>query len=99
MEDGDETALADWRMWRELSVKKYENDYDRLNVHFDVYTGESQVSRQSQDAALTHLEQLGLIEDKEGAKLINLTKYKLERAVVRKKGASPPCEFVQRGPI
>ncbi|KAI0729834.1 arginyl-tRNA synthetase [Fomitopsis betulina] len=85
MEEGDETALADWRMWRELSVKKYEHDYDRLNVHFDAYTGESQVSKQSQDAALTQLEQMGIIEDHEGAKLVNLTKYKLERAVVRKK--------------
>lgn len=90
MEEGDETALADWRMWRELSVKKYEHDYDRLNVHFDAYTGESQVSKQSQDAALTQLEQMGIIEDHEGAKLVNLTKYKLERAVVRKKGASVP---------
>ncbi len=39
MEDGDEDALKVWRVWRELSVKKY----DRLNVHFNVYTGESKV--------------------------------------------------------
>ncbi|KAH9933048.1 arginyl-tRNA synthetase [Fomitopsis serialis] len=85
MEDGDETALADWRMWRELSVKKYEEDYARLNVHFDVYTGESQVGKESQNEALARLEQMGLIEDTDGAKLVNLEEYKLARAVVRKK--------------
>jgi arginyl-tRNA synthetase len=38
MEDGNEDALKVWRVWRELSVKKYPEEYDRLNVHFDVYT-------------------------------------------------------------
>jgi arginyl-tRNA synthetase len=43
MEDGDESALSNWRVWRELSVKKYEEEYARLNVSFDEYTGESKV--------------------------------------------------------
>jgi len=43
MEDGDEDALIVWRVWRELSVKKYAEQYDRLNLHFDVYTGKSKV--------------------------------------------------------
>ncbi len=29
MEDGDEDALKNWRVWRELSVKKYAEEYDR----------------------------------------------------------------------
>ncbi|KAF8196148.1 hypothetical protein BJ912DRAFT_956508 [Pholiota molesta] len=62
MEDGDEAALKNWRVWREMSVKKYEQEYERLNVHFDVYTGESK-----------------------GAKLVELEKWKLGKAVVRKK--------------
>lgn len=86
MEDGDESALKNWREWRELSVKKYETEYDRLNVHFDVYTGESQVGQKSIDDAITRLNEMGLIEDHEGAKLVNLEKYKLGKAVVRKKG-------------
>jgi len=85
MEDGDEEALANWRVWRELSVRKYEEEYARLNVHFDVYTGESQVGKASQDMALGRLEEMGLIDDHEGAKLVNLEKFKLEKAVVRKK--------------
>jgi hypothetical protein len=43
MEDGDEDALKVWRVWRKLSVKEYAEEYDRLSVHFNVYTGESKV--------------------------------------------------------
>ncbi|KAJ2915790.1 hypothetical protein MD484_g4636, partial [Candolleomyces efflorescens] len=85
MEDGDEEALANWRIWRELSIRKYTEEYDRLNVKFDVYTGESEVGKGAMDTALAKLEEMNLIEDSNGAKLINLTKHKLEKAVVRKK--------------
>ncbi|OBZ66651.1 Arginine--tRNA ligase, cytoplasmic [Grifola frondosa] len=85
MEDGDEEALRNWRVWRELSVRKYEEEYARLNVHFDVYTGESQVGKEWQDKALDRLNTMGLIDDHEGAKLVNLEKWKLGKAVVRKK--------------
>jgi len=86
MEDFEPEALENWKVWRELSVKKYEQEYDRLNVHFDVYTGESAVKQESIDKALEKLEEMGLIEDSDGAKLINLEKWKLGKAVVRKRG-------------
>ncbi|EIN08244.1 arginyl-tRNA synthetase [Punctularia strigosozonata HHB-11173 SS5] len=85
MEDGDEEALKNWRVWRAMSIKKYAEEYDRLNVAFDVYTGESEVSKGSQDKALARLEEMGLISDVDGAKLIDLEKWKLAKAVVRKK--------------
>jgi arginyl-tRNA synthetase len=43
---GDEKTLALWRRFRELSIKKYEEVYARLNIQFDVYAGESLVSEQ-----------------------------------------------------
>ena len=89
MEDGDESALANWRVWRELSIKKYEGEYARLNVHFDVYTGESEVKPEYQALAFRKLEEKGLIADVDGAKLVDLEKYKLGKAVVRKRGWSP----------
>ncbi|KAI0063831.1 arginyl-tRNA synthetase [Artomyces pyxidatus] len=85
MEDGDEAALKNWRVWRELSVKKYAEEYERLNVHFDVYTGESKVGKKWQDVALERLNEMGLISDVEGAKLVDLEKWKLGKAVLRKK--------------
>lgn len=37
--------------------------------------------------SLTRLEEMGLITDNEGAKVVDLEQYKLGKAVVRKKGA------------
>ncbi|KAF6751323.1 arginyl-tRNA synthetase [Ephemerocybe angulata] len=85
MEDGDEAALANWRVWRDLSIKKYVQEYERLNVQFDVYTGESEVSKTSMDDALERLEKIDLVEESNGAKLLNLEQWKLGKAVVRKK--------------
>lgn len=84
MEDGDESALVNWRVWRELSVKKYIEEYDRLNVSFDRYTGESEVGKEWQDKALEQLDRLGLITDANGAKLVDLEKWKMGKAVLRK---------------
>jgi arginyl-tRNA synthetase len=47
MEDGDEAALATWRKFRDLSIVKYREVYKRLNIDFDVYGGESQVSQKT----------------------------------------------------
>lgn len=88
MEDGDESALKSWRVWRDLSVKKYESEYERLNVKFDVYTGESLVSKESMGDSLKRLEDMGLISEADGAKLVDLEKWKLGKAVVRKKGTN-----------
>ncbi|KAI0078583.1 arginyl-tRNA synthetase [Panus rudis PR-1116 ss-1] len=85
MEDGEEEALKNWRVWRELSIKKYAEEYDRLNVHFDEYLGESMVGKEWQDKALERLTEMNLIEDHEGMKLVNLEKWKMGKAVLRKK--------------
>lgn len=54
---------------------------------FDVYLGESLVGAEYMDTALKRLEDIGLVSDSEnGAKVIDLEKYKLGKAVVRKKG-------------
>lgn len=86
MENGDESALKNWRVWREMSIKKYAEEYQRLNVEFDIYNGESMVGKEWQDKALHRLEEMGLISDVDGAKLVDLEKWKLGKAVLRKKG-------------
>lgn len=86
MEDGDENALGLWREMREMSIVEYKKIYDRLNVSFQVYGGES---LQSQGM----VKQLAILEEKKmltsppeakGAKLIDLEKYKLGKVVVVK---------------
>ncbi|CAL1698971.1 unnamed protein product [Somion occarium] len=85
MEDGDESALSNWRVWRELSIKKYAEEYDRLNVHFDEYLGESLVGKEWQDKAIDRLNEMNLIEDHDGMKLVNLEQWNMGKAVLRKK--------------
>ncbi|KAG6376698.1 hypothetical protein JVT61DRAFT_1714 [Boletus reticuloceps] len=46
-----------------LSILKYIEEYDRLNVSFDRYTGESEVGKEWMDTAIERLDQLGLISN------------------------------------
>ena len=84
MEEGEEAALSLWRRFRDLSIVKYKDVYARLNIHFDVYSGESQVG-DGLERALKQLQECGILEDSDGAKIIDLTKYKLEKAIVQKR--------------
>lgn len=88
---GDEEALAIWRKYRDLSLAKYKQEYHTLNVDFDVYWGESKVGKYWQDHCVTRGEELGIVETVDGAKLINLEKYKLGKAILRKRGKFTFC--------
>lgn len=57
-----------------------------MNVKFDVYLGESDVGKEWQDKALNRLDELGLISDANGAKLVDLEKWKMGKAILRKAG-------------
>ncbi|KAI4290769.1 arginyl-tRNA synthetase [Pancytospora philotis] len=48
-EEKDERYLSQWRRFRELSIKKYEELYSKLNIKFDVYSGESKYSDKARD--------------------------------------------------
>lgn len=85
---GDESARALWSRFRDFSISKYKDTYARLNIHFDVYSGESQVATESMTEAITTLQTMGVVVEKDGALIADLEKYKLEKTVVRKKGLS-----------
>ncbi|KAF9918727.1 hypothetical protein FBU30_011290 [Linnemannia zychae] len=84
MEDGDEAALKIWSRFRDLSIVKYKDIYARLNIAFDVYSGESQVT-DGMDRALKLLHEKNLLTESDGALIVDLTKYKLGICVVQKK--------------
>lgn len=87
MEDGEEKALGMWKKFRDLSIDKYIDTYARLNIHYDVYSGESQVSKESMDEVIETFYKKDLIHEDRGAKLIDLTKFnkKLGKCLVQKK--------------
>ncbi|CAE6465152.1 unnamed protein product [Rhizoctonia solani] len=84
MEDGDESALQNWRRWRDLSIEKYKEEYARLNIAFDVYSGESQVGADTLKTSLDRLKEMGLVSESKGAQVIDLEKFKLGKAVIQK---------------
>ncbi|CAE6411455.1 unnamed protein product [Rhizoctonia solani] len=84
MEDGDESALQNWRRWRDLSIEKYKEEYARLNIAFDVYSGESQVGANTIKVAVDRLKEMGLVSESKGAQVIDLEKFKLGKAVIQK---------------
>ncbi|PVG01336.1 arginyl-tRNA synthetase [Serendipita vermifera] len=85
MESGDEESLVNWKKWRQHSIEQYEQQYKTLNVQFDEYLGESMVSNQRQIEVVNQLEEMGLVSDAKGAKLIDLEKWKLGKAILLKK--------------
>jgi len=86
MESGDESSLVNWRKWRQYSIEQYEQQYQTLNVHFDEYLGESMVSHARQIEEVDKLEKMGLVSESKGAKVVDLEKWKLGKAVLLKKG-------------
>ena len=86
MEEGDEEVLSLWRRFRELSIQRYKQTYARLNIQYDVYSGESQIRSESMEAAMQALTGKDLIEESNGAQIINLEKYskKLGKCRVKK---------------
>ncbi|EWC47327.1 cytoplasmic arginine--tRNA ligase [Drechslerella stenobrocha 248] len=88
MEDGDPKALELWERFRELSIVKCEKVYGRLNIKFDIYSGESQVSPDTMAMASKIMEEKGISEDSEGAKIVDFPKHgykKLGKAIIQKK--------------
>ena len=87
MENQSQAELDVWKRFRDLSIEKLQATYARLNVKYDHYSGESQVSQERMDEALSILEQKGLVTEDKGAKLVDLTPYskKLGKAIVQKR--------------
>ncbi|KAI9926398.1 hypothetical protein ASPWEDRAFT_45527 [Aspergillus wentii DTO 134E9] len=92
MEDGDESALALWTRFRDLSIQKYKQTYARLNIDFDVYSGESQIKNESMTSAYETMEKAGVSEKSEGAVIVDFTKHnakKLGKAIIIRKDGTP----------
>ena len=90
--DNDETALARWRKFRDLSIVRYKQSYARLNIAFDEYVGESKVTPESMARAEREMVESKLTEESEGALLVDFTKHvagkpgkSLGKALIRKR--------------
>lgn len=92
MTDREPKAIAQWKKWRDLSIEKYKKTYARLNIHYDVYSGESQVPEESMAKALQKMKDMKLTEDSDGSVIIDFSKHvpgkpgkSLEKTVIQRK--------------
>jgi arginyl-tRNA synthetase len=86
MEDGEEKAIEFWKRVRDVNIESYTKVYARLNVSFDEYSGESQVSPTIIAEVEEMLKSKGICEESEGCQLIDLQKHtglKLGMAIIR----------------
>ena len=92
MEDGDPEPLALWQKFRDMSIEKYKRTYARLNIEFDVYSGESQVKAETIKKVLDNLMAKKIAEESDGALLVDFSKYgakKLNKAIIVRRDGTP----------
>lgn len=87
MEQGDEEALSIWEWFKEISLKEFERVYKLLGIEFDYCLGES-FYMDKVPALVKVLEDKGLIEESQGAKIINLEKYNMPPCLITKSNGS-----------
>lgn len=84
LEAGDEEATALWQWFRDESLVEFNRLYDQLNVSFDSYNGEA-FYNDKMDEIVDLLTEKGLLEESQGAQVVNLEKYGIEHPALIKK--------------
>ncbi|MGT2933682.1 arginine--tRNA ligase [Streptococcus catagoni] len=83
LEDGDQEAWDLWKWFRDESLVEFNRIYEKLNIHFDFYHGEA-FYNDKMDQGLEILESKNLLKDSKGAKIVDLEKYDLPPALIKK---------------
>lgn len=87
LENKNPEALELWTWIREISLKEFNRVYELLNIEFDSFAGESFYS-DKMPAVIEELEEKDLLEESEGAYLVNLEEYGMPPALIKKKDGS-----------
>lgn len=69
IEDGDKEALQLFEYFKAITLKEVKKIYERLNIEFDSYAGESFYNDKMQPV-LDELTKQGLLEESDGAKVV-----------------------------
>ncbi|KAI1411949.1 arginyl-tRNA synthetase [Hypoxylon sp. FL1857] len=75
MEDGEPEEIGFWKRIRETTIAYYTTAYQRLNVEFDEFSGESQVSPESIAEVESALKAKGVYEESDGSWIIDYSKH------------------------
>lgn len=83
LETGDEEATYLWKWFRDESLKEFQDIYDLLEIEFDSYNGES-FYNDKMDYPIQLLQEKNLLISDQGADIVDLEKYNLNPALIRK---------------
>ena len=83
LEDGDQEAWDLWQWFRDESLVEFNRIYDKLDVSFDYFHGEA-FYNDKMDEGIQILEDKNLLQKSKGAQIVNLEKYDLPPALIKK---------------
>ncbi|KRL04968.1 arginine--tRNA ligase [Liquorilactobacillus oeni] len=83
LEDGDEEAIRLWKWFRSESLKSFMKIYEKLGVEFDSFNGEAFYNDKMAEI-VSILEKRDLLKESRGAQIVDLDKYDLNPALIRK---------------
>ena len=83
LEDGDQEAWKLWQWFRDESLVEFNRIYDKLDVSFDYFHGEA-FYNDKMDEGIQILEDKNLLQESKGAQIVNLEKYDLPPALIKK---------------
>lgn len=87
LENGDEEATELWSWFKDVSYQEFKRIYDRLGVEFDYVTGES-FYRDLMKESITRLEEKNLLEESDGALVVNFEDETMPPCLVKKTDGS-----------
>lgn len=87
LEKGEPEEVELWQWFREESLKEFTRVYKMLGIEFDSYNGESFYS-DKMPRFVEELKAKGLLEESQGAQIVNLEEYGMSPALITKSDGS-----------
>ncbi|NMD43464.1 MAG: arginine--tRNA ligase, partial [Firmicutes bacterium] len=84
LENGEGEATALWELFRRLSLENYDQIYALLGINFNYHHGESHYNTMLEEM-IRLVQEKGIATESEGALIVDLERYGLPPAMLRKK--------------
>jgi len=88
IEESDEEAVELWEMFREATIEHNKKEYERMNIGFDRWTGESVVAEDAQGVIEEGLEKDIFSEDDDGSIYVDFEDEKYPSTVIKRSDGS-----------
>ena len=83
LQQGDEENRALWSQFVQWSMQEFSSIYERLDIQFDLFRGESYYN-EALPTVISQLEEKGITQESEGALIVNLEEQGMPVCIVRK---------------